>query len=157
MLAIRSIGPADRDAFQAFVQSMSQETRTNRFFSPVRELSPAILEALTEPDQKRHVGLVAIEGGQIVGEARYVQLGQSGRGEFAIAVTDEWQRQGIGARLLGALQSAARSAGLLFLGGEVLRTNVPMLRFSTHAGFQLKSCPEDARLAMVERSLASAL
>ncbi len=154
MLAIRSIGPADRDAFQAFVQGMSDETRTNRFFSPVRELSPAILEALTEPDNKRHVGLIALEDGQIVGEARYVQLGQSGRGEFAIAVTDEWQRQGIGARLLGALQAAARSAGLLFLGGEVLRTNAPMLRFSRRAGFQLKGCPEDARLALVERSLA---
>src|SRR5436190_6670477 len=111
MLAIRSIGPADRDAFQAFVQGMSQETRTNRFFSPVRELSPAVLEALTEPDHIRHVGLVAVEDGQIVGEARYVQLGHSGRGEFAIAVTDQWQRRGIGARLLGALQSAARSAG----------------------------------------------
>jgi acetyltransferase len=151
---IRSIGPSDREAFQAFVQGMSQETRTNRFFSPVRELSPAILEALTEPDHRRHVGLIALEDGKIVGEARYVQLGQSGRGEFAIAVTDRWQRQGIGAKLLGALQAAARSAGLLFLGGEVLRTNTPMLRFSKHAGYQAKGCPGDARVAMVERSLA---
>jgi len=70
-------------------------------------------------------------------------------------VIDEWQRQGIGARLLGALQATARSAGLLLLGGEVLRTNTPMLRFSQRAGFHAKSCPGDARLAMVERNLAS--
>jgi acetyltransferase len=154
MLAIRPIGPDDREAFQAFVTGMSQETRTNRFFSPVRELAPSILQALTEPDHKRHVGLIALEDGRIVGEARYVALGQSGRGEFAIAVTDEWQRQGIGARLLGALQAVARSAGLLFLAGEVLRTNAPMLRFSRRAGFQLKSCPGDACLTLVERILA---
>jgi acetyltransferase len=155
MLAVRAIGPADRDAFREFVLGMSQETRTNRFFSPVRELSPAVLAALTEPDHKRHVGLIAVEGERIVGEARYVQLGQSGRGEFAIAVTDAWQRQGVGARLLAALQAAARSAGLLFLAGEVLRTNVPMLRFSRRAGFQMKGCPGDARVTLVERILAS--
>ena len=153
---IRPIAPADREAYQAFVAGMSPDSRTHRFFSPVRELHPAMLQALTEPDQQRHVGIVATEDGRIVGEARYVALGPGGRGEFAIAVTDEWQRKGIGARLLGALQAAARSAGLLFLTGEVMRTNTPMLHFSRRAGFQMKSCPGDARLAVVERSLASA-
>ena len=152
---IRPIVPEDREAFREFVAGMSPDSRTNRFFSPVRELHPAMLQALTEPDQQRHVGLVATEDGKIVGEARYVALGQ-GRGEFAIAVADQFQRRGIGARLIGALQAAARSAGLLFLSGEVMRTNSPMLHFSRQAGFQMKSCPGDARLTVVERSLASA-
>lgn len=154
MIAIRPIDQQDRNAFQAFVRELSPESRANRFLCPVQELGPASLQALTQPDQARHVGLVAVEGERIIGEGRFVALGDSGRGEFALAVTDEWQRQGIGARLLGALTLAARRAGLAILEGEVLGTNSAMLKFMRRAGFRLKSCPGDARLTHVERVIA---
>jgi len=153
MIALRPIGPQDGEAFQAFVRGLSVEARTNRFLFPVKELSPAVLDALTHPDQARHIGLVAIDGERIVGEARFVALGDSGHAEFAIAVADGWQRQGLGARLLGALTAAARRVGLAMLEGEIMRTNVAMLRFIQHAGFRLKACPGDGRLTVAERSL----
>ena len=106
-IALRPIVAQDREAFHAFVKGLSPESRTHRFLAPVRELAPAALAALTQPDQAQHVGLVAHDGAGIVGEARYVALGESGRGEFAIAVADAWQRRGIGARLLGDLTAAA--------------------------------------------------
>jgi acetyltransferase len=153
VITFRPIVAQDREAFQAFVRGLSLESRLNRFLFPVRELAPATLEALTQPDQARHVGLIALDGAEIVGEGRYVALGDSGRGEFAIAVTDEWQRQGIGARILGALMAAARRAGLAALEGEVLRSNAAMLKFMRRAGFRLSNCPGDARLTLVEREL----
>ena len=112
MTALRPIVPGDRDAFQAFIAALSTQARLHRFLIPLRELSPSVLETLTQPDQARHVALVATQDGLIVGEGRYVELADSGRAEFAIAVADEWQRQGIGARLLGALMAAARRAGM---------------------------------------------
>ena len=120
------------------------QSRLNRFLFPVRELAPATLQALTQPDQARHVGLIALDGAAIIGEGRYVALGDSGRGEFAIAVADEWQRQGIGARILGALTAAARRAGLAILEGEVLHSNAAMLKFMRRAGFRLGSAPATA-------------
>ena len=153
MIALRPIVPRDRDAFQAFVRGLSAGARLNRFLMPVRELSPASLMALTMPDQARHVALVATEDARIVGEGRYVALGSGGRAEFAVVVADDWQRHGIGARLLGTLMLEARRAGLHALEGEVLRTNTAMLAFVRRLGFCLKDCPGDARLAIAEREL----
>lgn len=154
MIEIRPLRPADGEAFQGFVRGLSPQSRCNRFLHPVRELAPGALRALTEADQAGHVALVATDGGAIVGEGRYVAEGDGGRGEFAIAVADEWQRQGLGARLLGALVAAARRASLSGLHGEVLKSNVAMLRFMERAGFRLRSCPGDATLAIAERTLA---
>jgi acetyltransferase len=156
MTCLRPIVPQDREAFQSFVRGLSHETRTNRFLTPVSELSPTMLDAMTQADQGRHVALVATEGDRIIGEGRYVSLAGNGRAEFALAVADDWQRQGIGARLLGALTAAARQAGLLALEGEILRTNTAMLRFVQRAGFRLTSCAGDARLLMTERTLLGA-
>jgi acetyltransferase len=153
MISIRPIAREDGDAFQAFVRGLSPESRTNRFLCPVQELAPASLQALTQPDRARHVALVATEGGQIVAEGRYVALGDTGLGEFAIAVDDRWQRRGIGARILSALMAAGRRAGLAVLQGEVLRTNAAMLHFAQRCGFRFKTCAGDASLALVERDL----
>jgi len=154
MIALRPIVPQDREAFHAFVRGLSRESRTNRFLSPVRELAPAALEALTQPDQARHVGLLAHDGAGIVGEARYVAVGDSRQGEFAIAVADDWQRRGIGARLLADLVAAARRAGIAVLQGEILRTNMAMLKFVRQAGFRVRTCPGDATLAIAELALS---
>jgi len=155
VISLRPICAGDEAAFQQFVRGLSLESRLHRFLQPLRELAPGQLAALTQPDQSRHVAMAAVDGDAIIGEGRYVALGDSGRAEFAIAVTDEWQRNGIGARLLGALMAAARQAGLAALEGEVLRTNTAMLKFVGRAGFRMKAC-EDARLTVVERNLVAA-
>jgi acetyltransferase len=154
MIEIRPLLPRDGEAFQGFVRGLSPQSRCNRFLHPVRELGPAALRELTEADQDSHVALVATDGADIVGEGRFVALDDDGRGEFAIAVADEWQRQGVGARILGALVAAARRASLSALHGEVLKSNTAMLRFMQSAGFRLRSCPGDATLAIAERELA---
>jgi acetyltransferase len=152
-MLIRPITPGDGDAFQAFVQGMSVESRTNRFLFPVRELSPASLQALTHADQQRHVGLVALAGEHIVGEGRYVVLEDSGKAEFALAVADERQRKGIGTRLLQALIDTARRAQLVALEGDILRSNRAMLQFLRKQGFEMRNCVGDARVLLAEKLL----
>ena len=153
MIELRPLVAQDRDAFQAFVRRLSAQSRLNRFLAPVRELSPAALDALTGTGEARQVALVAIDGTRLVGEGRYVALGDSGRAEFAVAVDDELQRNGIGTRLLNALLHTARDMGLKVLEGEVLRTNSSMLGFVRHLGFRVKSCPGEAHLVIAEREL----
>jgi acetyltransferase len=155
MTELRPLVPQDREAFQDFVRGLSPDARSNRFLAPVKELAPAMLEAMTHPDQGRHVAIVATEGDRIIGEGRYVALAGNGRAEFAIAVADDWQRKGIGTRLLESLMVAARMAGLQALEGEVLRTNTAMLGFVRRVGFALKGCSGDARLAVAERILVA--
>jgi acetyltransferase len=155
MTELRPLVPQDRDAFQEFVRGLSPDARANRFLAPVKELSPATLEAMTQPDQARHVAIVATDGDRIIGEGRYVAVAGNGRAEFAIAVADDWQRKGIGARLLASLMVAARFAGLQAIEGEVLRTNTAMLGFVRRVGFALKNCSGDARLLVAERILVA--
>ena len=158
MIQLRPIGPADAPAFQAFVQGLSLASRTNRFLFPVRELAPDLLRVLTDADQKRHVALAAVDKdtGAIVGEGRFVALGDSNRAEFAVAIADAWQRQGIGARLLAALVAAARKARVGFLEGEILHNNNGMLQFLRSTGFRLRNCPGDAHVVLAELELALA-
>ena len=154
MITLRPLSAQDRAAFQQFVSGLSPESRLHRFLVPLRELAPGLLTTLTQTDQSRHVAVAAVDGATIIGEGRFVALVDSGRAEFAIAVTDEWQRHGIGARLLAFLLAAARRTGLAVLEGEVLRTNSAMLKFAGRAGFRMKPCA-DARLTVVERNLVA--
>jgi acetyltransferase len=154
VISLRPLCAQDGAAFQQFVRGLSPESRLHRFFVPLRELAPGLLASLTQVDQSRHVAVAAVEGDRIIGEGRFVALGDSGRAEFAVAVADEWQRHGVGARLLGFLTAAARQAGLAVLEGEVLRTNGAMLGLAGRAGFRRKPCA-DACLTVVERNLAA--
>jgi len=156
LIALRPLERTDGAALQQFVRGLSPESRLHRFLVPVQELSPPVLHALTHPDQQRHVALAAVSDATIVGEGCYVALGNTGRAEFALAVADAWQRQGIGVRLLRALIAAARRTGLAALEGEILKLNIPMLEFAARAGFRLKSHPGDARLMFAELDLTAA-
>lgn len=153
MLSIRPISPQDRAAFAEFVHELSPESRANRFLHPVKEVAPAFLDALTRTQPGKHLCLIAEDEGRIVAEARVVAL-EDGRGEFALAVADDWQRQGLGAKLLRALMDAARRGGLTRIEGEILRTNKAMLSFMRRTGFHLSICEGDARLATAERGVA---
>jgi acetyltransferase len=151
MVVIRPLGLRDASAFRAFVEGLSAQARYERFQYVVKEVSPSLLKLLVEGDPRTHVALAAFEGGQVVGEARYVREGDGA--EFAIAVADAWRRRGVGKRLFDTLLERARADGLQRLDGEVLAWNQAMLGFVEQQGFRVRSHPEDARLLRIELAL----
>jgi GNAT superfamily N-acetyltransferase len=72
----------------------------------------------------------------IIGEASYAFDSEKRCGEFAISVADQWQRQGLGSALLGAVQFRAINLGYFELFGEALKTNYEMKNFARKAGFE---------------------
>src|SRR5215218_1571067 len=71
---VRPIGPGDRDALVAAFDRLSPESRYRRFFGPVNELSPQVLDYLSRVDHVDHEALVALDDeGAIVAVARYVR------------------------------------------------------------------------------------
>jgi GNAT superfamily N-acetyltransferase len=151
MIQIRPIALADAQAFRAFVERLSPESRYERFQYVVKEVSPALLRLLMPTDPRKHVALAAFEGGQVVGEARYVR--EADGAEFAIAVADEFRRRGVGKQLFQTLLGQARRDGLKRLDGEVLAWNRAMLGFVEQQGFRVRSHPGDARLLRIEFEL----
>jgi acetyltransferase len=73
---IRPILPEDEALEQAFVRSLSRESRYNRFQYELRELPPKMLREFTHIDYERHLALIVIvseRGEEIaIGDARYV-------------------------------------------------------------------------------------
>jgi acetyltransferase len=150
-MIIRALRVQDAAAFRAFVERLSPESRYARFQYVVKEVSPELLRMLVVADPRSHVALAAFQGDDVVGEARYVRQGE--RGEFALAVADDWRRCGVGKHLFEALLAAARRDGLKRLDGEVLAWNDAMLGFVEQAGFRVRAHPEDERLLRIELAL----
>ncbi|MBT9457857.1 MAG: GNAT family N-acetyltransferase [Burkholderiaceae bacterium] len=143
---IAPLRPQDAAALQRFVRGLSAHARYMRFQYGLRELSPILLSRLTQIDQQDHVALVAHTAPsawgsdgerQLVADARYVRLGDSGDAEFALVVADDWQGQGLARELLGRLMDRARRQGLKRLLGEVLWDNHAMLAMTRRLGGRL--------------------
>jgi acetyltransferase len=153
-VTVRHVRPEDASEFQNFVRGLSTASRYRRFLTGVVELPHQILTSLTQVDNRTHLALVAetlVDGSEaIVGEARYVVAAGSSSGEFAVAVSDAWQRRGIGSLLTENLLRHARATGLSRLYGDVLRDNQQAIGFARRAGFSSRARAEEARLVRLE-------
>jgi acetyltransferase len=157
-LLIRPLVASDRDLLQDFVRGLSTTARYQRFQNGIRELAPAVLTQLMDVDYRSSMAFVAVafEHGvkRIIGEARYAPaLDGSGAAEFALAVSDAWQHQGIGRLLFGHLLRYAERSGVARLQGDVLHGNAAMLGLAQQFGFAAGHHPDGAWLTRVERTL----
>jgi GNAT superfamily N-acetyltransferase len=159
-VTLRAAVPHDKEKIQEAVRALSTESRYTRFFAPIRELSPQLLERATSPDMERELQLVAVVGDgaaeKIVGGARYAALPGERDCEFAVAVVDEWHGLGLASHLLGALMQAARARGFERMQGDILATNTPMLGLAKRLGFTDVKGADDPTVRRVCRELRSA-
>lgn len=156
-ITIRPIRPEDAEREQAFVRGLSPQAKHYRFMQAIKELTPKMLVQFTQIDYNREMALVAImhdKGRDVqLGVARYVINPDGKSCEFAVVVSDEKQKQGIGSRLMNALLRAARGHGLKVMEGLVLADNLPMLQLMRDLSFTERPYPQDADLVLVERRL----
>jgi acetyltransferase len=157
---IRAIRPEDAGMEQAFVRGLSDEARYFRFINAVHELSERMLVRFTQIDYDREMALVAVvrnpsDGSESqIGVARYASEPDGLGCEFALVVTDGWQGQGVGTRLMEDLMDAARARGLQTMEGFVLGSNHKMLRLMESLGFAIATDREDPSMKHVTRRLA---
>jgi RimJ/RimL family protein N-acetyltransferase len=137
---IRALRPDDRASLLAAVSRTSSQSLYRRFFAVKRGFTEQEIVFFSNVDFVSHVALVAVmeEGGQplIVGGGRYIVV-QPGQAEVAFVVVDQYQGQGIGAKLLHHLAVIARDAGLKELVAEVLPDNTSMLKMFERSGLRL--------------------
>ena len=156
-VTLRPIRPEDATIEQAFVQSLSAESRHFRFMNMLRELTPLMLARFTQIDYDREMAFVATldEKGaeREIGVARYVTNPDGESCEFAIAVADEWQRRGLGRRFMTVLIDVARSRGLREMMGHVLAENRSMLALCDSLGFSIGESTEGPQVRRVSLAL----
>jgi len=156
-VCIRTAVESDVDKLCGYFEGLSQPARYNRFMGAVSNFSKLARDCLASARRADFFTLVVEWREQgfdsIIGEASYGFDRASGSGEFAISVSDRFQRHGLGASLLCALQSRALSLGHLDLFGETLKTNDEMKRMACKAGFAF-SRSRDWRAVRFDKKLA---
>ncbi len=156
-LTLRHITPGDAAKEQAFVRKLSVESRYLRFHGSIKELSKKDLERLTNPDPLNAEALIILYKGEMdeeeIGVARFIIDPDVKSCEFAIVVADEWQKRGIGTKLMKALISHAQSRGIERIHGSVLNDNPGMLQFVKGLGFKETVDPDDSSVMLVTKYL----
>jgi acetyltransferase len=152
-VVIRPIRPEDADLEQIFTRQLSDESKYFRYMSSIHELTPEMLIRFTQIDYHNEMSLIAvtedIHHEVELGVARYVTNPDKKSCEFALVVADQWQRQGIGHKLMHSLMEIARDRGLDRMEGEVLSNNVKMLELMRSLYFTITTSPDDSSIKQV--------
>ena len=159
---IRPIRPEDEPLMIRLHEELSDETVSARYFTYMKLSQRTAHERLTRIcfiDYDREMALVATAPDPDGGESRIVAVGRLSKAhgrneaEFAILVSDAWQKHGLGGELLRRLVAVGRDDGLDRIFAEMLASNTGMRRTSEAAGFHVRSHPDDASVALAELAL----
>ncbi|MGM0617058.1 MAG: N-acetyltransferase family protein [Actinomycetota bacterium] len=129
---LRQIRPEDRDRLVEGLARLSPSSRYLRFHADVERLTDRQIDYLTRVDHVEHEAIVALDLTRPdvpgIGVARYIRDAfERHVAEAAVTVADEYQGQGAGTLLLGALSARARRQGIEVFRNYVLASNQPML------------------------------
>jgi acetyltransferase len=155
MLTLRHIAHDDAIIEQTFVRKLSIQSSYLRFHGSIKELNKKDLETFTNFDPLNAEALIIVYKGEIneeeIGVARFIIDSDNKSCEFAIVVADEWEKRGLGAKLMKALISHAQSRGIKRIHGSVLKNNSGMLQFVKRLGFEETTDPDDSSVMLVTK------
>jgi GNAT superfamily N-acetyltransferase len=156
-LLLRPVCPSDVAKSRSFVRGLSYGSRYFRFGRGDFQFAESELQGLCDPDPHGCTGFIVLAQTGVqpveIAAARYCIEPDDLNCEFAVVVTDAWQGNGVGRRLMDALIRHARERGLNTMYGQILATNTRMLEFSERLGFGIESSAHGAVVRVVRKSL----
>ncbi len=153
-LTLRPIRPEDESFMPAFHATLSEQSVMFRYFQPLsfqERIDHDRLRRICFIDYDREMAIVAVvrrlDGSRsLAGVIRLQKSFFSNRARFAMIVSDDWQRRGIGSLLLKKLIEVGRAEGLSLLRAAMLPENVAMQRLCEKHGFVVQRPAEDEPL-----------
>ncbi len=76
---------------------------------------------------------------EVLGVARLTKLAGGEEAEFALLITDRYQRRGLGTEMLGRLIEIARDENLKSITADLMTINEGMRRLCVKLGFEVTS------------------
>jgi len=147
---VRPIMAEDEPLIAVFHQHLSERSVYMRYFQSLN-LSQRThhdrLIRVAHVDYSREMALVmehekADGTPEILAIGRLSVVGDSGDAEFSMLIRDDFQRSGIGTKLLSELVAIARAEGMQRVIAEILPENRGMQRVCEKVGFDLNYDPE---------------
>jgi acetyltransferase len=138
---LRPIKPEDEFLWLDMFQSFSLETVRYRFFRIIKETPHEMRTRYCNIDYDREIGIVAEVNDKgkkkFIGVTRIIlDPGRNDRAEFALVVSDEWHRKGLGSEFLDYTFEIAKDKNLEKLHGIVLKDNIPMISLCREKNFK---------------------
>lgn len=144
-IIIRPIRPDDAPRLQAFFAQLSQATIYDRFMGYRKALPDQEARHLASLDYDSQMALVATKSKahgeeSIIGVAHYYVLEDDPScAEFAVVISDAYQRQGLGTHLMIRLMEYAQKHGIRTLLGYARAQNFQLLRFVQRSGLPIEN------------------
>jgi acetyltransferase len=136
---LRPIRPEDEPLEYEMLSTLTEETLRGRFFQVIKNIGHEMLIRYCNIDYDREMAIVAEvrqgERRRIIGIGRLVIESDFKKGEFAVVVHDEYQRKGLGYKLVDMVIGIGQEKGLEKIYGLVLTDNKAMLRICDELGF----------------------
>ena len=153
VLLVRPFTPEDAEAKQAFVRSLSPESRYSRFMAPTNELPQATLARFSNLDYYSEGAWIAENSdGLIQGISRFSRLTRD-ECEFGITLAENARGKGLARELMQLAIRLATQQGYQSMSAEILKSNQAMLKLAEKLGFSLTDSATDKDLCQARLSL----
>jgi acetyltransferase len=159
-VVIRPIRPEDEPLMREFQKTLSEQSVYMRYFHSInlsQRTAHEYLVRVCHVDYDREMALVVEydnpETGEkeIIAGGRLSKIFERNESEFALLISDGYQRQGLGTELLKRLIAIGRSEGADAIVAYMLPTNTGMKRICERLGFAF-SIEDDSLKAVLDVS-----
>lgn len=144
-IILRPLKAEDEPLIKEMMSTLSEDTLRVRFFV-IMEINHRMLMQFCNIDYDREIAIVAElkEGDKkrIIGGVRLIVEPDLKSGQFALLVSDEFQRQGLGEKFLDTIIGIAQEKGLREIYGIVLTENIKMIELTKKMGFKSTKMPD---------------
>lgn len=152
---LRPLEPEDARLYPDFLDEVTFDDLRLRFFAPMREVSPELIDRLVHYDPKKAMAFIAIEqsSGRMLGVVRLHDDEGGESGEFAITVRTRLKGHGLGWLMMKHMIANAKEKGLKTVRGQVLGENLTMLQMCEQLGFYVFDDPLERGVKQVSLPL----
>jgi acetyltransferase len=152
---IRPLKPEDAALYPDFLADVTPDDLRLRFFAPMREVNPDLIDKLIHYDPEHAMAFIAIAeaSGRMLGVVRLHDDPAGDGGEFAILVRSQLKGHGLGWLMMKHMIAYAQEKGLETIHGQVLAENVTMLQMCAELGFHAADDEAERGVKVVTLSL----
>ncbi|WP_434680988.1 GNAT family N-acetyltransferase [Pseudomonas sp. R1-18] len=138
-ILIRELRESNREQDLAFLNTLGKDTPHFRFLASFSDSVEGMHDQLMDVSHHNRMAFVALvhEGGQIaqIGTARYGAYEGDAHCEFAVAVSERWQRKGVASLLIQHLMDTATRRGFNKISSMDSANNQAMEGLAKSLGF----------------------
>jgi len=139
----RAIKPSDEEEMRRLFYRFSDESVYYRYFSPIKTMPHAKMQAYVNVDFSQVMSIVGIVGetgeGHIIAEARFVKAKNRPYADVAFIVDEKYQGIGLATYLYKMLIRLAKDRGLQGFTADVLASNKAMMKVFEKGGAMIKA------------------